>query len=462
MLCCKSVFCSFYVVVIFFFFSSFYVTAQEKDFWRVQSLPFKEFKQELGKFEAPRFSKSQRNWVAYEVDSDMGRHLYIGNLNDSSSYEVTPSIVEDEQIENFSIRSSTGDHHYAGGLDWCPKLMEGKTWYVIVSSGDVSTNNELFLGNAENPKQLYQFTQNKALDFRPRWSPDGKSISYISTKTGASDVYLIRDVWGLLLRMREKINQGDNNTSVDSLDNGKWIERLTDTPNEENWQSWSSNGLYIVYGLLKDAGDENSENRIVAVNLFSKKHITLVSNKKYVLRNPTISFDGEYIAYYMEGGSKDLNVNLTVGKVLYNDKNIEAVKVTWTSKNVKKFRDITSDDNRGPIWAVNGSLFFVNSTRGWPYSIYEITQESFRDSASLSLVEHKIIKSITDPLIFLRELEIGNGINVEQDFMVSAIVGNDFGTYSNTTIKQKNDTVWYVGGMIASSLVLYLLHNALK
>ncbi|HDZ10675.1 MAG TPA: S9 family peptidase, partial [Bacteroidetes bacterium] len=51
-------------------------------------------------------------------------------------------------------------------------------------------NTEIYLMNADG-SQIHQMTNNPAADYAPRWSPDGKSILFISTRKNGAQLWLL-------------------------------------------------------------------------------------------------------------------------------------------------------------------------------------------------------------------------------------------------------------------------------
>jgi len=67
------------------------------------------------------------------------------------------------------------------GLPW---------WSLSLSKGNTSANSDIWMYEIES-KTFYQFTWSPKSDNNPKWSPDSKSLAFLSSRGGESQVYLI-------------------------------------------------------------------------------------------------------------------------------------------------------------------------------------------------------------------------------------------------------------------------------
>ena len=154
-----------------------------------------------------------------------------------------------------------------GGTAWSP---DGKT---IAFISNISGRNNLWLVPAEGgwPAQLAISDQRQAA---PAWSPDGKWIAYQSDYDGDEqwDIFLVSPKTG----------------QVVNLTNTREIA-------EEN-PSWSPDGRYLAY-MVKPKASSVFEIDVYDMLMRQVRHITSGTPKDKLNFNPTWSKDGKWIAY---------------------------------------------------------------------------------------------------------------------------------------------------------------------
>jgi dipeptidyl aminopeptidase/acylaminoacyl peptidase len=104
---------------------------------------------------------------------------------------------------------------------------------------------------------------------RPTWSPDGKSIAFISNMSGRNNIWLVPA-------------------------EGGWPTQLTVSDQRQTSPAWSPDGKWIAYQSDYD-GDEQWD--IFLVSPKTGKVVNLTNTREIAEMNPTWSPDGRYLAY---------------------------------------------------------------------------------------------------------------------------------------------------------------------
>jgi TolB protein len=99
---------------------------------------------------------------------------------------------------------------------------------VLAFASDRDGDSELYLIRADG-RGLRKLTSNRAGDYGPAWSPDGRRIAFASNRRGDDDVYVIGA-------------------------DGRGLKRLTRHPGHEFSPAWSPDGRWIAFVRLTRAG----------------------------------------------------------------------------------------------------------------------------------------------------------------------------------------------------------------
>ena len=171
-----------------------------------------------------------------------------------------------------------------GETTWSP---DGKT---IVFISNISGRNNLWLVPAKGgwPTQL---TISDQRQFSPAWSPDGKWIAYQSDYDGDEqwDIFVVSPKTG----------------QVVNLTNTREVAELA--------PSWSPDGRYLAY-LVKPKTSSSYEIDVYDMLMREVKHITSGTPKDKGNAGPVWSKDGKWIAYTQEH-AKGTDANIFVAEV---------------------------------------------------------------------------------------------------------------------------------------------------
>ncbi len=145
-----------------------------------------------------------------------------------------------------------------GSASWSPN--------VIARSIDVGEGNTEIL-IAEFGVPPYILTSDPAPDLDPAWSPDGKTLAFVSLRDGIQKIYIMDE-------------------------NGNNLRRLTDTVRVEAQPSWSPDGTRIAF-----VSGDNVTTQIYIMNSDGTE-VTQVTNGPGFNENPTWSPDGTMLAFW--------------------------------------------------------------------------------------------------------------------------------------------------------------------
>lgn len=109
-------------------------------------------------------------WIAFASDRDGQWDLYILSIASGETERLTET------------------PEYDGGPDWSPdsRWMVHETYVPDDNGGNL----ELFIRPVDNSQDPIQLTYDPGADVEPAWSPEGRQIVFISTRTGENEVWL--------------------------------------------------------------------------------------------------------------------------------------------------------------------------------------------------------------------------------------------------------------------------------
>src|SRR5579864_5423317 len=166
---------------------------------------------------------------------------------------------------------------------------------------------------------------------RPTWSPDGKSIAFISNMSGRHNLWLVPA-------------------------EGGWPVQLTVSDQRQAAPAWSPDGKWIAYQSDYD-GDEQWD--IFLVSPKTGKVVNLTQTREIAELNPTWSPDGRYLAYEVKPKTSAA---------------YEIDIYDMVMREVKHITTNTSQDKRNssPIWSKDGKfiLYTQEQAKGTDSNIF--------------------------------------------------------------------------------------------
>ncbi len=156
---------------------------------------------------------------------------------------------------------------------------------------------------------------------RPTWSPDGKSIAFISNMSGRNNIWVVSAEGG----WPTQLTVSDQREALPAWSpDGKWIAYQSDYDGDELWDiflispktgkvvnltntreiseidpTWSPDGRYLAY-LVKPKTSAAYEIDIYDTLMREVKHLTTGTPQDKRNSNPVWSKDGKYIVYTQE------------------------------------------------------------------------------------------------------------------------------------------------------------------
>jgi len=163
--------------------------------------------------EAQQLTAVKQGISGYEWSPDGKRMLLL--ITDPKPYELTEDKEDDKKARPFVVDRLQFKVDYEGYLD------------------RYRTHLYVYTPNSGNePKQI---TSGDFDDSQPAWSPDGKSIAFVSNRTKEPDSNSNSDIW---------VVAADNN------DKGSTLLQLTTNPREDDSPVWSPDGKNIAYTTI--------------------------------------------------------------------------------------------------------------------------------------------------------------------------------------------------------------------
>src|SRR6266853_2417848 len=170
---------------------------------------------------------------------------------------------------------------------------------------------------------------------RPTWSPDGKSIAFISNMSGRNNIWTVAADGGWPVQLT--ISDQRQSSPAWSPD-GKWIAYQSDYDGDELWDiflvspktgkvvnltstreiaetdpTWSQDGRYLAY-VVKPKTSAAHEIDVYDMVMREVKHVTTGTPQDKGNSNPVWSKDGKYIVYTQEQ-AKGTDSNIFIADV---------------------------------------------------------------------------------------------------------------------------------------------------
>ncbi len=309
--------------------------------------------------------------ISFESIEDGNLHrLWWFDLDSQDLVQVSPRTTTNN--EYFWYAQSDRD------INWCPVKINGKNWFLFVSSG-IEGEENIYLGNTRDYHYL-RLTSGNYVDHHPRWSPDGESFVYVSSRSGNGDIYLVNNVGELIEIFEREIDEAPEfrEIVIEGISSGKDHIRITDNPGMDSYPDWSPDGRYIVYqGLIRSDDMLNLDLFLLDMKNISAAPINITENPGHDTIQPKWSYDQNSIAYYVSPAGRGRDVPASV-HLAYIELQSDSLTGEITSFSARGTIDanIRRNNNAGPLWGPGSrSLLYVKGDGNYtPVLMYKMTQ----------------------------------------------------------------------------------------
>ncbi len=365
----------------------------------------------------PVMCPTQVNIVAFVRQVRDNRQLWLYDAKTKALSQITP-LKKTSNVEDINLKEDSDESLFKGyedQLEWCPVVHKGKQYFAYVSSGGAN-NHDIYLGSIGSDVQT-RITFDPEVDGSPRWSPDGKSLAFVSARTGNGDLYYIEDVTEFFDKIIKK-------------ESSKSLIRLTTNFGEEMLPAWSPSGRYLAY-TTRTAGKRKQGLYTIALMDFQDNRKILVFNNRISNNksHPSWSFDGHFVAYQISNDLKDRVVDIGVMQLKIDPKG-HLVEVADLHGNTPKIAEnVFPSSYRGPTW-LPGSRALVyakrESTRLNPLEIVNLERWLYDRNYTRSTIPtvssiHRDVDCLPNHPIILFAGQSG----VDYQIFASALIGDE-------------------------------------
>jgi dipeptidyl aminopeptidase/acylaminoacyl peptidase len=228
--------------------------------------------------EAQQLTSVKQGVSGYEWSPDGKRLLLL--IKDAQPFELTEDKEDDKKPRPHVIDRLQFKLDYEGYLD------RYRTHLYVYTPGSSIPPQQISSGDFD--------------DSQPAWSPDGKTIAFVSNRTTEPDSNANSDIWLV---------------AADNTDKGATLLQLTTNPREDDSPVWSPDGKTIAYTTITAPLKSMwyATNNLAVVSAQGGKPSVLTEKLDRNISQPTFSADGRSI-YFMLEDSGEQNLAAVAAK----------------------------------------------------------------------------------------------------------------------------------------------------
>ena len=316
--------------------------------------------------------------------------------------------MESMKIKSISQTDISNDGKYAAYVVREAIMQEKKSEYL----------NQIWVTNLVN-KENYQYTYNLKSSMSPKFSPDGKKIAFLSSRSGKNQVWIMNTHGG---EARKLTNEKKGVRSIKWSPDGKKISFLKNDNDTEEEKKSKENKTDVI--LV----DKNFKYSHIYTYNFDEDSVFQITNGDFSVNNFDYSPDGKKIIF-----SHQEDTNINTGFV-----NTDISIIESNGKNIKFLIQRPGLDSN-PIFSGDGNKFAFISSGGKQESIglrdvyiYNLKSDEIKKLSNTPNRDSNIISWSSDD----KNLIINESIKTTSQLLLLPVNGDPYTSWSSKKYKE--------------------------
>ena len=330
--------------------------------------------------------------------------LFSSNLFSQKNWSPKESM----KIKSISQTDISNDGKYAAYVVREAIMQEKKSEYL----------NQIWVTNLVN-KENYQYTYNLKSSMSPKFSPDGKKIAFLSSRSGKNQVWIMNTHGG---EARKLTNEKKGVRSIKWSPDGKKISFLKNDNDTEEEKKSKENKTDVI--LV----DKNFKYSHIYTYNFDEDSVFQITNGDFSVNNFDYSPDGKKIIF-----SHQEDTNINTGFV-----NTDISIIESNGKNIKFLIQRPGLDSN-PIFSGDGNKFAFISSGGKQESIglrdvyiYNLKSDEIKKLSNTPNRDSNIISWSSDD----KNLIINESIKTTSQLLLLPVNGDPYTSWSSKKYKE--------------------------
>lgn len=311
--------------------------------------------------DAQQLTKIKQGVSGHEWSPD-GKRILL-SLKDPKPEELTDDKEDDKKAKPVVIDRLQFKMDYKGYLD------RYRTHLYILTPGD------------SIPVQI---TSGDFDDTSADWSPDGKSVAFVSNRTTNPDGNSNTDIWIV---------------SADNKDKGVKLQQVTTNPNSDNDPTWSPDGKHITFTTIIDTKAMWYATKKLAITPTSGgSPKILAENLDRNINKPKFSQDGKSIYFLVEENGTSIIASI--------------------NPSGENFKRLVQGEFSIGDYSLNGSMIAILLAKSnQPHEVYSFEKNEIK---KLTAVNDEILDKVQKPIVEKIHFKSEDGTDIE-GFVVKPI-----------------------------------------